>query len=63
MFGRDIEEYVLSLEPGCLLGQVIEILVRHAKAVPHGDCFGVGAGGHFLTAGWDSVLSRKYGLG
>jgi len=31
--------------------------------VPHGDCFGVGAGGHFLTAGWDIALTRRYGLG
>lgn len=53
----------LTLEPGCLLGQVIYTLNKHRKAVPHGDCFDVGAGGHFTTAGWDLLLTRKYGLG
>jgi hypothetical protein len=53
----------LFLEPGCLLAHTINILARNHKAVPHGDCFGVGAGGHFLTAGWDLILARKYGLG
>ncbi|KJK85019.1 hypothetical protein H633G_11148, partial [Metarhizium anisopliae BRIP 53284] len=44
---------VLTLGPGCVLGQTIDTLARHGKAVPHGDCYGVGAGGHFTTAGWD----------
>ncbi|KAF1971340.1 FAD-binding domain-containing protein [Bimuria novae-zelandiae CBS 107.79] len=58
-----IVDNVLFLEPGCILGQLISTLVDHKKAVPHGDCFGVGAGGHFLTAGWDIALARRYGLG
>lgn len=63
MTGRCIKGNTLSLEPGCLLGRTIDILADHRKAVPHGDCFGVGAGGHFLTAGWDLILARKFGLG
>lgn len=58
-----IKEDSLILEPGCVLGQTMSILAQHRKAVPHGDCFGVGAGGHFTTAGWDLILSRRYGLG
>lgn len=58
-----IAENTLTVEPGCILGQVIHHLAQAHKAVPHGDCFGVGAGGHFLTAGWDLVLARRYGLG
>ncbi|KID91468.1 FAD/FMN-dependent dehydrogenase [Metarhizium guizhouense ARSEF 977] len=54
---------VLTLGPGCVLGQTIDTLARHGKAVPHGDCYGVGAGGHFTTAGWDLVLTRRYGIG
>jgi len=53
----------LYVEPGCILGRLIDTLAAHGKAVPHGDCFGVGAGGHFLTAGWDIALARRYGLG
>lgn len=58
-----VEENTLTLEPGCVLGQTMHTLAEHRKAVPHGDCFGVGAGGHFTTAGWDLILSRRYGLG
>lgn len=58
-----VENDVLFLGPGCILGHVLLTLARHQKAVPHGDCFGVGAGGHFLTAGWDMALARRYGLG
>ncbi|EFY96887.2 FAD/FMN-binding dehydrogenase [Metarhizium robertsii] len=54
---------VLTLGPGCVLGQAIDTLARHGKAVPHGDCYGVGAGGHFTTAGWDLVLTRRHGIG
>lgn len=53
----------MFLEPGCILGQVITSLRDHKMAVPHGDCFGVAAGGHFLTAGWDIALARRHGLG
>lgn len=60
---RRIEGDTLILETGCLLGHVVSLLAQHRKAVPHGDCFGVGAGGHFLTAGWDLMLARRYGLG
>ncbi|KAI9041050.1 FAD-binding oxidoreductase [Aspergillus affinis] len=60
---RRIVGDTMFLEPGCVLAQVIDILAKHGKAVPHGDCFGVGAGGHFLTAGWDLLLGRRYGLG
>lgn len=63
MTQRRVEEDILFLEPGCVLGQTIDLLSKHKKVVPHGDCFGVGAGGHFLTAGWDLLLSRCYGLG
>lgn len=63
MTQRRIAGDTLFLEPGCVLAQTINILSRNHKAVPHGDCFGVGAGGHFLTAGWDLILTRKYGLG
>jgi hypothetical protein len=57
------EKDMLVVQPGCCLGQVLICLASRGKAVPHGDCFGVGAGGHFLTAGWDIALSRRYGLG
>ena len=60
---RRIVDDTLFLEPGCILGQLIGTLAGDGKAVPHGDCFGVGAGGHFLTAGWDIALARRYGLG
>lgn len=63
MTSRRIQDNVMFLEPGCALGQVLSTLSEHRKAVPHGDGFGVGAGGHFLTAGWDLILSRRYGLG
>lgn len=58
-----IEGNQFVVEPGCLLGPIIDVLSKHRKVVPHGDCFGVGAGGHFLTAGWDLLLTRLYGLG
>lgn len=60
---RSIENNTLMLETGCVLGHVVHLLAQHRKAVPHGDCFGVGAGGHFMTAGWDLMLARRYGLG
>jgi hypothetical protein len=63
MTGRRVVGNTLFLEPGCILGQTVHSLATHGKAVPHGDCFGVGAGGHFLTAGWDLILARRYGLG
>ncbi|MBO0878846.1 MAG: FAD-binding oxidoreductase [Mycobacterium sp.] len=63
MTQRRVAGGTLFLEPGCVLGQTINLLAKNRKAVPHGDCFGVGAGGHFLTAGWDLILARKYGLG
>ena len=63
MDGRGVSGDTLHLEPGCVLGQIVHTLARNGKAVPHGDCFGVGAGGHFLTAGWDLILARRYGLG
>ncbi|PVH75937.1 FAD-binding domain-containing protein [Cadophora sp. DSE1049] len=63
MATRKILDDMLYLGPGCLLAHVIDALRRNSKAVPHGDCFGVGAGGHFLTAGWDLILARRYGLG
>ncbi|KAL8366509.1 hypothetical protein RB595_005007 [Gaeumannomyces hyphopodioides] len=63
MTKRRVEGDTMYLEPGCVLGQTIHALAAHRKAVPHGDCFGVGAGGHFLTAGWDLILGRKHGLG
>lgn len=59
----DGDANIMALEPGCVLGQTIHALAAHGKAVPHGDCFGVGAGGHFLTAGWDLILGRRHGLG
>ncbi|KAL5325341.1 hypothetical protein ACEPPN_006466 [Leptodophora sp. 'Broadleaf-Isolate-01'] len=58
-----VEGNTLFVQSGCVLGQIIDVLRKHSKAVPHGDCFGVGAGGHFLTAGWDLILARRYGLG
>lgn len=58
-----VEGKTLFVQSGCVLGQLIDALRKHSKAVPHGDCFGVGAGGHFLTAGWDLILARRYGLG
>ncbi|KAL5394634.1 hypothetical protein PMIN03_013053, partial [Paraphaeosphaeria minitans] len=63
MTGQRITDDALVIEPGCILGQLVPALANKAKAVPHGDCFGVGAGGHFLTAGWDIALARRYGLG
>jgi hypothetical protein len=63
MTQRHIVDDILFLEPGCILGQTVHLLSQERKAVPHGDCFAVGAGGHFLTAGWDLILARKYGLG
>ncbi|TLD11542.1 hypothetical protein PspLS_11442 [Pyricularia sp. CBS 133598] len=64
MCGQRMEgDNTLVLEPGCVLGQVINTLATNRKALPHGNCFGIGAGGHFLTAGWDIALSRPYGLG
>ncbi|KAF2827315.1 FAD linked oxidase [Ophiobolus disseminans] len=63
MSKQRIVENTLFLEPGGILGQLIGTLADHGKAVPHGDCFGVGVGGHFLTAGWDIALARRHGLG
>lgn len=60
---RRLEGGTLTFETGCLLGHLVHLLAQHGKAVPHGDCFGVGAGGHFLTAGWDLMLARRHGLG
>lgn len=61
--GRSVEDDTLTVETGCVLGHVVHALAQHRKVVPHGDCFGVGAGGHFMTAGWDLMLARRYGLG
>ncbi|KAH0598241.1 hypothetical protein MHUMG1_03536 [Metarhizium humberi] len=63
MTNQYISNGILVLEPGCLLGRVMHTLATHHKAVPHGDCFDVGVGGHFTTAGWDLMLTRRYGLG
>lgn len=63
MVKQSIVDDILTVEPGCILGQLIPKLTASGKAVPHGDCFGVAAGGHFLTAGWDIALARRYGLG
>ncbi|KAJ6436715.1 methyl transferase [Purpureocillium lavendulum] len=63
MNNASIADNTLMVQPGCVLGKTIHLLAQHRKAVPHGDCFGVGAGGHFLTAGWDLILARRYGLG
>ncbi|KAG9249574.1 uncharacterized protein F5Z01DRAFT_668886 [Emericellopsis atlantica] len=60
---RKIQSDILDVEPGCVLGQTIHVLHESQRVVPHGDCFGVGVGGHFLTAGWDILLTRLYGLG
>lgn len=53
----------LIVQPGCILGKIISRLHNAGKVLPHGDCFDVHAGGHFTTAGWDFILTRKYGLG
>lgn len=45
------------------MGQVIHTFATNRKILPYGGCFGFGAGGHFLTAGWNIILSRFYGLG
>ncbi|MBU3026062.1 FAD-binding protein [Zobellia galactanivorans] len=58
-----LNENIISLQPGCILGKIIYLLHQNNKALPHGDCFDVHAGGHFTTAGWDFILSKKYGLG
>ncbi|KAL5404072.1 hypothetical protein PMIN04_012666 [Paraphaeosphaeria minitans] len=63
MTGKRITDDALVVEPGCILGQLVPALANRTKAVPHGYCFGVGAGGHFLTAGWDIALARRYGFG
>lgn len=63
MTEKRVMDDMLFVGPGCLLGPLALTLARHRKAVPHGDCFGVGAGGHFTTAGWDLLLARRYGLG
>lgn len=63
MTNASITDNTLTVQPGCVLGKTVHLLAQHHKAVPHGDCFGVGAGGHFLTAGWDLILARRYGLG
>lgn len=62
MTSRNIVGNRLTIEPGVLLGQTINTLANAKKALPHGDCYGVAAGGHFITAGWDIILSRQYGL-
>ncbi|MEM7242412.1 MAG: FAD-binding protein [Pseudomonadota bacterium] len=58
-----LHDDVLMLQPGVMIGHVISALHQQGKALPHGDCFDVHAGGHFTTAGWDFILTRKYGLG
>ncbi|PWI65469.1 hypothetical protein PCL_07070 [Purpureocillium lilacinum] len=63
MTNASITDNTLTVQPGCVLGKTVHLLAHHHKAVPHGDCFGVGAGGHFITAGWDLILARRYGLG
>ena len=51
MSRRQVENDILLLKPSYVLGQTIISLANKHKAIPYGDCFGVGAGGHFLTAG------------
>lgn len=53
-----IDGYILSVEPGCILSQIFHLLAQHNKALPHGDCFGVAAGGHFITAGYVGTQLR-----
>lgn len=60
---RYVKDNVLHAGPGCAGAQTVDTLSKNKKAIPHGDCFGVGAGGHFITAGWCIILARKYGLG
>lgn len=58
-----MENHALHVESGCGLRKVIDVLHRHGRVIPHGDSLTVGAGGHFVSAGWDLVLSRRFGLG
>ncbi len=58
-----IKDNKLIVEPGCGLRKVIDVLQEHSRIIPHGDSLTVGAGGHFISAGWDLLLTRKYGLG
>ncbi|KAM7212874.1 FAD-binding oxidoreductase [Rhypophila decipiens] len=60
---RYVKDNILHAGPGCAGAQTVDTLSKNKKALPHGDCFGVGAGGHFITAGWCIILARKYGLG
>lgn len=53
----------LYVQPGVPLKNIMDLEITHGLALPHGDALTVGAGGHFLSAGWDVGLSRKYGLG
>lgn len=53
---------VLTSELGVDLGRFVQILEECNISLPHGDCAGVGLGGHALGGGWDMILSRKIGF-
>ncbi|MEO0899988.1 MAG: FAD-binding protein [Bacteroidota bacterium] len=58
-----IHHQKLMVQAGCGLRKVIQVLKAHNRVVPHGDALTVAVGGHFISAGWDLVLTRTFGIG
>ena len=57
----DQETNVATFGPGLRLGNLKLALRPTGRALPHGTCANVGAGGHFAIGG-DGFTTRAYGL-
>ncbi|MBC8048489.1 MAG: FAD-dependent oxidoreductase, partial [Fimbriimonadaceae bacterium] len=51
----------ISVEPGCTLSKLYDIILPQKRILPAGSCAGVGIGGLTLGGGY-GLFSRKYGL-
>jgi hypothetical protein len=54
-------ENTVIIEPGCILSQLYDIILRKNKIIPAGSCGNVGIGGLTLGGGY-GLFSRKFGL-
>jgi hypothetical protein len=54
-------ENTVTIEPGCILSQLYDIILPKNKIIPAGSCGNVGIGGLTLGGGY-GLFSRKFGL-
>lgn len=51
----------VTLNPGCKLSEIYDVLLPRKRIIPGGSCAGVGIGGLVLGGGY-GLLARKFGL-